>query len=78
LRVECLSTGAEFRDFFKRNYGPTIAVYRFIAHDPPRLSQRAADREVSTSFAVQAGGERDSRARPVVRTAAISTNLFHA
>ena len=26
--------GAEFRDFFKPNYGPTIAVYRFIADDP--------------------------------------------
>ncbi|MFF2272232.1 class I SAM-dependent methyltransferase [Agromyces sp. NPDC058136] len=27
------ATGAEFRDYFKANYGPTIAVYRRIAED---------------------------------------------
>ena len=34
LRVDRFRDGAEFRDFFKANYGPTIAVYRFIAGDP--------------------------------------------
>ena len=38
LRVERFPTGAEFRDFFKRNYGPTIAVYRFIADDPAKVA----------------------------------------
>ena len=37
LRVERFSTGAEFRNFFKINYGPTIAVYRFIAGDPDKI-----------------------------------------
>ena len=36
LRVDRFATGAEFRDFFKINYGPTIAVYRFIADTPTR------------------------------------------
>ena len=36
LRVDRFAAGAEFRDFFKTNYGPTIAVYRFIADDPER------------------------------------------
>ena len=34
LRVDRFATGAEFRDFFKINYGPTIAVYRSIADEP--------------------------------------------
>jgi hypothetical protein len=38
LRVERFSTGAEFRDFFKINYGPTIAVYRFIADDAEKVA----------------------------------------
>ena len=31
--------GASFRDFFKRTYGPTIAVYRFLADDPARTAE---------------------------------------
>ncbi|UOQ90152.1 methyltransferase domain-containing protein [Agromyces endophyticus] len=31
--VDHFATGAEFRDYFKANYGPTIAVYRRIADD---------------------------------------------
>jgi SAM-dependent methyltransferase len=34
-----------FRDFFKANYGPTIAVYRAIAGDPDRVA--ALDRDLS-------------------------------
>ena len=37
LRVDRFATGAEFRDFLKANYGPTIAVYRFIADDPAKV-----------------------------------------
>ena len=34
VRVDQFTTPAEFRDYFKVNYGPTIAVYSSIAHDP--------------------------------------------
>lgn len=40
------ATGAEFRDYFKAHYGPTIAVYRRIADDPAAvaaLDQALAD-----------------------------------
>ena len=43
LRVDRFATGAEFRDFFKANYGPTIAVYRFIADDPAKVDALDAD-----------------------------------
>ena len=43
LRVDRFATGAEFRDFFKTNYGPTIAVYRFIADDPAKVEALDAD-----------------------------------
>jgi ubiquinone/menaquinone biosynthesis C-methylase UbiE len=43
LRVERFAEGAEFRDFMKRNYGPTIAVYRFIADDPAKVAALDAE-----------------------------------
>ncbi len=39
VRVELFADGAAFRDFFKRNYGPTIAVYRSLADDPARSEE---------------------------------------
>jgi hypothetical protein len=39
LAVGRLHDGAEFRDFFKRTYGPTIAVYRSLADDPGRTAE---------------------------------------
>jgi len=38
LVVDRFADGDEFRDYFKENYGPTIAVYRAIADDPDRLT----------------------------------------
>jgi SAM-dependent methyltransferase len=38
LPVDRFSSGAEFRDFFKTYYGPTIAAYRNIADDPQRTA----------------------------------------
>ncbi|GIF13323.1 class I SAM-dependent methyltransferase [Actinoplanes teichomyceticus] len=38
LRVDRFGTPEAFRDYFKRNYGPTIAVYRTIAADPDRTA----------------------------------------
>lgn len=39
LRVDRFPDGAAFRDFFKRTYGPTIAVYRSLADDPARAAE---------------------------------------
>ena len=39
LPVDLFATGVEFRDYFKRNYGPTIAAYRANADDPERTAQ---------------------------------------
>jgi SAM-dependent methyltransferase len=39
LRVDCFATGAEFRDFFARYYGPVIAAYRNVADDPARTAE---------------------------------------
>ena len=44
LRVDTFSGPEDFRDFFKKNYGPTIAVYRNIADDPDRT--QALDRDL--------------------------------
>jgi SAM-dependent methyltransferase len=38
LTVDRFASGAEFRDFFKTYYGPTIAAYRHIADDPQRTA----------------------------------------
>ena len=43
LRVDRFTTGADFRDFFKAHYGPTIAVYRFIADDAAKVEALDAD-----------------------------------
>ncbi|QIG39797.1 methyltransferase domain-containing protein [Microbacterium sp. 4R-513] len=43
LRVERFAKGAEFRDFFKANYGPTISVYRFIADDADKVAALDAE-----------------------------------
>jgi SAM-dependent methyltransferase len=43
LRVDRFADGAEFRDFFKRHYGPTMAVYRFLSADPAKVEALDAD-----------------------------------
>lgn len=43
LRVDRFDDGAQLRDFFKANYGPTIAVYWFIADDPEKVSALDAE-----------------------------------
>src|SRR5918994_6300605 len=43
LRVDRFADGAELRDFMKANYGPTIAVYRFIAGDAEKVAALDAD-----------------------------------
>jgi SAM-dependent methyltransferase len=43
LVVDRFADGAELRDFFKAYYGPTIAVYRFIADDAEKVAALDAD-----------------------------------
>jgi ubiquinone/menaquinone biosynthesis C-methylase UbiE len=42
-------TAAQLRDFYKSNYGPTIAVYKAVADEPDRLA--ALDRDFAGLFA---------------------------
>jgi SAM-dependent methyltransferase len=43
LTVDHFADGAEFRDYFKTVYGPTISVYRNIEGDPDRVAALDAD-----------------------------------
>jgi hypothetical protein len=43
LRVDLFGRPEDFRDYFKANYGPTIAVYRAIADDPERTAALDAE-----------------------------------
>ncbi|MFF8842174.1 class I SAM-dependent methyltransferase [Streptomyces sp. NPDC015127] len=52
VRVDRFESPEAFRDYFKANYGPTIATYRNIAEDPDRVA--ALDRELA-ALARQAG-----------------------
>lgn len=44
VTVVCFASPAAFRDYFKANYGPTIAAYRGIAEDPEQVA--ALDRDL--------------------------------
>ena len=37
-RVDQFADAAEWRDYFKTNYGPMVAVYRHLGDDPDRVS----------------------------------------
>ena len=43
LTVDLFAGPADFREYFKRTYGPTIAVYRFIADDAEKVRSLDAD-----------------------------------
>ncbi|WP_127819564.1 class I SAM-dependent methyltransferase [Microbacterium sp. CPCC 204701] len=43
LVVDGFENGAQLRDFFKANYGPTIAVYRFLGDDEEKVAALDAD-----------------------------------
>jgi SAM-dependent methyltransferase len=45
VRVDRFGRPAEFRDYFKARYGPTIAVYRGIAGDPADVAALDSDLE---------------------------------
>jgi SAM-dependent methyltransferase len=44
VTVDRFDSPESFRDYFKANYGPTVAAYRGIAEDPERVS--ALDRDL--------------------------------
>jgi len=57
LRVDHFGTPADFRDYFKSHYGPTIVVYRAIADDPEKVA--ALDRaleELAERYDTGSGG----------------------
>ena len=43
VRVDGFGSPEDFRDYFKANYGPTIAAYRGIADDPRRTAALDAE-----------------------------------
>ena len=43
VTVDHFRAPADFREYFKSHYGPTIAVYRSIADDPQRVAALDAD-----------------------------------
>lgn len=45
VRMDRFGSGAEFRDYFKARYGPTIAVYKFIGDDTDKVA--ALDRDLA-------------------------------
>ncbi len=45
VRIDQFASPHEFRDYFKANYGPTIAAYRGLAEDPERVA--ALDRDLA-------------------------------
>lgn len=59
LTVDQFTDGAEFRDYFKNFYGPTIAVYRNIENDQDRVAEldaaiaRVGDAVLDSSSAMQ-------------------------
>jgi ubiquinone/menaquinone biosynthesis C-methylase UbiE len=45
VRISLFDTGVAFREYFKANYGPTIATYRNIVADPDKVA--ALDSELA-------------------------------
>lgn len=56
LRVDRFATPAEFRDFFRQVYGPTVAAYRNIGSDSERRTALDADLEDLARRADQGDG----------------------
>ncbi len=41
--IDHCATALEFREYWKSNYGPTIATYKFNAHDPAKVADLDRD-----------------------------------
>jgi SAM-dependent methyltransferase len=55
LTVSAFADGIAFRDYFKANYGPTVAAYQGIAADPDRVAALDADIAALADRALQNG-----------------------
>lgn len=55
LTVSAFADGVAFREYFKANYGPTIAAYRGIAEDPDRVAALDVDIAVLADRALRRG-----------------------
>ena len=60
VRIDHCPTPTDFREYWKRNYGPTIAAYRFNAGAPERVE--ALDRDFLTFLTEWNQGGPDSAA----------------
>jgi SAM-dependent methyltransferase len=59
LRVDRFPQPDGFREYFTRNYGPTIAVYRSLAADPERTAALDADLDALAASFDEGGGAMD-------------------
>lgn len=57
VRMDHCATPVEFREYWKRNYGPTIAAYAFNAEKPDQTA--ALDRDFLAFLTGQNGGTAD-------------------
>jgi hypothetical protein len=53
LPVDAFDRGEDFREYFKANYGPTIAAYRGLGDDRERISALDADIDRLADVALQ-------------------------
>jgi ubiquinone/menaquinone biosynthesis C-methylase UbiE len=54
--IDRFADGAQFRDYFKTHYGPTVAAYRNLAADPHRVAELDRDLADLASRHDQGGG----------------------
>ncbi len=56
--IDRFESPVEFREFFKRTYGPTIAAYRYIAEDLQKVADLDRDlEELGRRFGIGAGSD---------------------
>jgi ubiquinone/menaquinone biosynthesis C-methylase UbiE len=56
VKIDRFAQPVQFREFFKTNYGPTVAAYRTIADDPDRVAALDHDLDDLAERHLQAGG----------------------
>ncbi len=56
VTIDHFSAPADFREYFKSHYGPTIAVYRAIAGDPERVADLDRDLDALVTRVQRAPG----------------------
>jgi SAM-dependent methyltransferase len=59
LRVDRFTRPDAFREYFKHNYGPTVATYRSLAAHPERAAALDADLDALAASSDEGGGAMD-------------------